>query len=73
MEYLRISSEYNSIKKRSLINYFTNEKLNLEQHFHNRTVNMLRQIQNFESQNLKGHLKEIAVGSFSKVQAVLKD
>lgn len=34
IEYLRIQSEYDFIKKRALINYLTNEKLNVESHFH---------------------------------------
>lgn len=57
IEYMRIQSEYDFIKKRALINYLTNEKLNVEAHFHQRTFNMLKQIQNFEAQNLKNHLK----------------
>ena len=48
MEYQRINSEYDFIKKRSLINFLTNEKLNVEQHFHNRTVNMLSSIRRYE-------------------------
>jgi len=73
MEYVKINDEYEYIKKRAIINYMTNEKLNLEIHFHNRAVNMLRQIQNFETQNLKNHLREIALGSFQKVVASLQD
>lgn len=44
MEYLRIASEYEYVKKRALVNFLTNEKLNLEQHFHNRALNMLKSI-----------------------------
>jgi hypothetical protein len=44
MEYVRINSEYDYVKKRALINYLTNEKLNLEQHFHGRVNNMLKMI-----------------------------
>lgn len=68
MEYVRINAEYDFIKKRALINYLTNEKLNLEHHFHTRAVNMLRSIVNYEEQNLRNHLKQIALGSFEKVQ-----
>ena len=42
MEYVRLNAEYDYIKKRALINYLTNEKLNVEQHFHNRSLNMLK-------------------------------
>lgn len=49
MEYVRINAEYDYIKKRALINYLTNEKLNLEHHFHTRTLSMLKQIQNYEN------------------------
>ena len=73
IEYTRLQNEYDYIKKRALVNYLTNEKLNAEAHFHQRTLNMLRQIQNFESQNLKSHLKKIAVGALDVVNSALKD
>jgi hypothetical protein len=44
MEYVRINGEYDYVKKRALINYLTNEKLNMEQHFHGRVNNMLKMI-----------------------------
>lgn len=44
LEYVRIHNEYDFVKKRALINFLTNEKLNLELHFHNRAVNMLKSI-----------------------------
>ena len=44
MEYVRINGEYDYVKKRALINYLTNEKLNVEQHFHGRVGNMLKMI-----------------------------
>jgi hypothetical protein len=73
MEYVRINAEYDYVKKRALVNFLTNEKLNLEQHFHNRALNMLRSIQNYENQNLRNHLREIAFGSFEKVQKSIND
>jgi hypothetical protein len=42
IEYIRLQGEYDYIKKRALINYLTNEKLNVETHFHQRTMNMLK-------------------------------
>ena len=68
LEYVRINAEFDYVKKRALVNFLTNEKLNLEQHFHNRALNMLKSIQNYENQNLRSHLREIAIGSFEKVQ-----
>ena len=73
MEYVRINSEYDYVKKRALVNFLTNEKLNLEQHFHGRVNNMLKMIQNYENQNLRNHLREIALGSFEKVQQAIRD
>ena len=73
MEYVRLNAEYDYVKKRALVNYLTNEKLNVEQHFHNRALNMLKMVQNFENQNLRNHLREIALGSFEKVQQTIKD
>jgi hypothetical protein len=72
MEYVRINAEYESIKKRAVVNFLTNEKLNLESHFHTRTLNMLRSIQNFEQQNMRNHLKAIATGSLLKVTDSIK-
>lgn len=34
---------------------------------------MLKQIQNFENQNLREQIRQIATGSFSKVQEAIKD
>lgn len=69
MEYNRIDKEYEFVKKRALINFLTNSKLNSEASFHQRTVSMLNQIQNFENANLKANMREIAVGSVDKVLA----
>lgn len=44
MEYVRINAEYEFVKKRAIVNFLTNEKLNLEYSFHNRAVNMLKMI-----------------------------
>jgi hypothetical protein len=49
MEYVRINAEFDYVKKRALINFLTNEKLNLELGFHNRAVAMLKSVQNFEN------------------------
>ena len=49
MSYVGIQQEWNFIKKRALINFLTNEKLNVEAHFHARTLQMLRQIENYEN------------------------
>lgn len=65
VEYMRIHGEYQFIKKRSLINFLTNERLNLEEHFHKRTLNMLNTIASYEQQNLKSKLSTIAQESFA--------
>jgi hypothetical protein len=67
LEYRRVDKEYEYVKKRALINFLTNSKLDSEANFHSRAVNMLNQIQNFENANLKANMKEIAVGSVEKV------
>lgn len=56
IEFLRIHSEYEFIKKRSFVNFLTNEKLNVEKHFHDRAVNMLNTIKRFENDNLRSQL-----------------
>lgn len=67
LEYVRINKEYEFIKKRCIVNFMTNEKLNLEKHFHQRALNMLSNIENFESQNLNHHIKSIADGAMDVV------
>mmetsp|Transcript_34766 Transcript_34766/g.25919 ORF Transcript_34766/g.25919 Transcript_34766/m.25919 type:complete len:274 (-) Transcript_34766:78-899(-) len=64
LEFVRINKEWDFIKKRALVNFLTNERLTLELHFHTRALNMLKQVQNFENQNLKNYLREIVLGSF---------
>lgn len=63
IEYMRVHQEYRFIKKRSLMNYLINQRLNLEKHFHNRTITMLGNIAKFEESNLT-QLKQIAIDSF---------
>jgi len=67
LEYNRIDSEFEYVKKRALINFLTNSKLNAEANFHNRALGMLTQIQNFESNNLKNEMRQVAIGSLDKV------
>jgi hypothetical protein len=65
LEYIRIHKEYQFVKKRSLVSFLTNEKLNVEKHFHDRAVNMLQTISNFEVTNLNLKLKEITTDSLN--------
>jgi hypothetical protein len=73
LEYLRIDQEYEFVKKRSLVNFLTNSKLNAEANFHNRALSMLTQVRNFEQANLKNKMKEIAQGSLDKVFQQVND
>lgn len=41
LEYKRIDKEYEFVKKRALINFLTNSKLNAEANVHTRTLSML--------------------------------
>jgi hypothetical protein len=73
MEYIRINKEYDFVKKRALINFLTNSRLDAEQHFHSRAHNMLKQITYYENNNLKNLLRDIGKGSIDKVNAALND
>jgi hypothetical protein len=73
LEYNRIDAEYEFVKKRALINYLTNSKLNAEASFHNRAIGMLNSIQNFEQANLKNEMRQVAVGALDKVLAQVED
>jgi len=72
LEYNRIDKEYESVKKRALINFLTNSKLDAEANFHLRTVSLLNNVQAFEQANLKSQMREIAVGSVEKVLAMVE-
>ena len=67
LEYNRIDKEFEYVKKRALVNFLTNSKLNAEANFHHRTLAMLNQVQNFEQNNLKTEMRQIAIGSMDKV------
>lgn len=74
VEYMRIHEEYQFIKKRALVTFLINERLNLEKHFHDRTVNMLNTITSYEQQNMKNKISSIAQESFaSAVSRIEKD
>lgn len=61
------------MKKRALINFLTNSKLNAEASFHTRTLAMLNSIQNFEQNNLKTEMKNVVQGSIDKVFSYVDD
>lgn len=69
VDYMNIHNEYRFVKKRSLVNFLTNQRLNLEKHFHDRTVSMLNQIKSFENQNLKNKLKSVTQEAFDATLA----
>ena len=73
IEYLRIHSEYEFIKKRSMINFLTNERLNVEKHFHDRAYNMLNNIKKCENDNLQATLRKIMNESLAATEATVTD
>ena len=48
MEYVRLNREYDFVKKRALVNFLSNSRTELENHFYGRTVNMLNSIERYE-------------------------
>jgi hypothetical protein len=48
LEYVRLNKEYDFIKKRALVNFLTNSRTELENHFHSRAQNMLTSIERYE-------------------------
>jgi len=71
MEYVRVNSEYDFVKKRALVNFLTNSRENLEHHFHGRAQNMLNSIERFEQTNLRTFVNSIGQGALDKVHASL--
>ena len=73
LEYVRINSEYDFVKKRALVNFLSNSRNDVERHFHTRAHTMLKSIERFESNNLKGLLNSISTGAVEKLNAALAD
>ncbi len=73
MEYIRLNTEYEFVKKRALVNFLTNSRVELEGHFHNRAQNMLNSIERYEHNNLKNLLNGISKGALEKVSSSLSD
>jgi len=73
LEYVRINSEYDFVKKRALVNFLSNSRNDVERHFHTRAHTMLKSVERFEGSNLKGLLNSISSGSIEKLNAALAD
>lgn len=73
IEYVRINNEYDFVKKRALVNFLTNSRLNLESHVQGRAQNMLNSIERYEQANLKGLIGDISKQSFVKIEEKLAD
>lgn len=58
IDYYLIHKEFTFIKKRSLSNFLENEKKNLEKHFYDRTINMLKTVEHYENTNVKNKIRE---------------
>jgi hypothetical protein len=73
MEYVRLNREYDFVKKRAMVNFLSNSRTEVENHFHNRAHSMLSSIERYEQGNLKGLLNGIGKGALDKVNAALND
>ena len=73
IEYVRINSEYDFVKKRALVNFLTTSRVNVEDHFHNRAQNMLNSIERYEQANLKNLISDISKESFAKIEEKMAD
>ena len=73
IEYVRLNKEYDFVKKRALINYLTNSRQELENHFHGRALNMLQAIERFEHSNLTSLVNGIGRAALAKVQSSMQD
>jgi hypothetical protein len=73
IEYVRINQEYDFVKKRALVNFLTNSRVNVEDHFHNRAQSMLSSIERYEQANLKNLIGDISKQSFAKIEEKMAD
>ena len=73
IEYVRINAEYDFVKKRALVNFMTNSRVAVEDHFHGRAQTMLSSIERYEQANLKGLIGEIGAGGYAKIEQQMAD
>lgn len=73
LEYNRIDTEYEFVKKRAVVNFVMNSKLNADAHFHKRSLAMLNSVQYYEETNLKNNMKDIVDGALGTVFARIND
>lgn len=73
IEYVRINQEYDYVKKRALINFLTNSRQELENHFHTRSLNMLNAVETFENKNLTNLVNGIGKAALAKVKSSMED
>jgi hypothetical protein len=73
IEYVRINNEYDFVKKRALVNFLTNSRTDVENHFHQRAQNLLTSVERYEQANLKSIIGQISKDSFAKVEQQLAD
>ena len=69
IDYYLIHKEFIYIKKRSLSVYLENEKKSLDKHFYDRTVSMLKSIEQMENYNVKYTIRQAIEESFKIVLA----
>lgn len=73
IEYQRIHNEYLFVKKRAVQNYLVNSRIGLERHFHQRTLNLLRNVKKFELANLSTHLNSITTDALASTLQQLEN
>ena len=73
IEYVRINNEYDFVKKRALVNFLTNSRADVENHFHQRAQNLLNSVERYEQANLKEIIGGISKEAFGKVHEQLAD
>ena len=73
IDYYLIHKEYIHIKKRSLMTFLENEKINLDKHFHQRSLNMLQGIQQLENSNVKSKVRTAIEESLKTVLAQVQN
>lgn len=69
---MRVHYEYEYIKKRGLMNFLTSERLNVEKHFYDRALGMLKQIKLFEENNMGAQLRKVATESIDALKAKIE-
>lgn len=73
MDYSRLQNEFDFVKKRAMTDFLVNQRVVLENHFTQRSNNLLKSVVNYEEKNLKKIINNISMEALEQVNKALAD